>query len=169
MNADDTIQALLIETKSGRRAVLAKVFIDCSGDGDIAAWSGAPYALGDETGATLYPTMMFRVNGVDATAAGEAWKTIDRRIGEAARQGIALPGRHAILRPQRNPVEWRVCATRVRNADGTAVNGTNADELSAGEIEGRRQTLAFFDFLRRDVPGFAEFPDRRYPDPARHP
>src|SRR5437870_9183611 len=34
MHPDRAIRALLIETKSGRRAVLGKMFIDCSGDGD---------------------------------------------------------------------------------------------------------------------------------------
>jgi hypothetical protein len=156
MNPDGTIHALLVETKSGRLAVLATVFIDCSGDGDLAAWAGAPFESGDVAGNTLYPTMMFRVNGVDATAAGEAWKSIHWRMEAAARRGVSLPGTHAILRPQRNPIEWRVCVTKVRNADGDAVSGTNAEELSAGEIEGRRQVFEFFEFLRREVPGFAD-------------
>src|SRR5262249_9748066 len=60
---DGAITALLIETKSGRRAVRGKVFIDCSGDGDLAAWAGAPYELGDRDGNLLYPTTMFRLNG----------------------------------------------------------------------------------------------------------
>jgi hypothetical protein len=156
MNRDKTIRALLIETKSGRRAVLGKIFIDCSGDGDLAAWSGAPFELGDGAGNMLYPTMMFRVNGVDPVAAGEAWRSIGKRMEEAERRGTKLPSKYAILRPQRNPIEWRVCVTKLRNPDGSAVDGTNAFELSAGEIEGRRQVFAFFEFLRRDVPGFAK-------------
>jgi hypothetical protein len=155
MNPDKTIHALLIETKSGRRAVLGKLFIDCSGDGDLAAWAGAPFEIGDSAGNTLYSTMMFRINGVDSATAGAAWQTIDRHMEEAERRGITLPGRHAILRPQRNPIEWRVCVTKLRNRDGAPIDGTNAIELSEGEMEGRRQALAFFEFLRRDVPGFS--------------
>src|SRR3954451_10626134 len=37
MESERQIGALLIETKSGRRAVVGKVYIDCSGDGDLAA------------------------------------------------------------------------------------------------------------------------------------
>ena len=44
--ADREISALLVETKSGRRAVLGRVFIDGSGDGDLAAWAGAPFEIG---------------------------------------------------------------------------------------------------------------------------
>ena len=40
------IEALLLETRSGRRAVRARSFIDCSGDGDLAAWAGAPFEKG---------------------------------------------------------------------------------------------------------------------------
>ena len=39
---DKRIDALMVETKAGRQAVRAGIFIDCSGDGDLAAWAGAP-------------------------------------------------------------------------------------------------------------------------------
>src|SRR5665647_384777 len=75
MDGYTRLKALLIETKSGRAAILGKVFIDCSGDGDLAVFAGAGYEKGDASGDTLYPTMMFRLNGVDAAAAGDAWRT----------------------------------------------------------------------------------------------
>ena len=40
------ISALVLETKSGRVAVRARAFIDCSGDGDLAAFSGAAWEKG---------------------------------------------------------------------------------------------------------------------------
>jgi hypothetical protein len=152
----DRIAALMVETKSGRRAVRGEIFIDCSGDGDLAAWTGAPSTLGDGHGAMLYPTLMFRVNGVDPVVAGEAWRTIPERMAEAARRGTTFPRKGAIVRPQRNPIEWRVNVTQLRNPDGSALDGTDAAALTAGEIEGRRQASAFVEFLRTDVPGFAD-------------
>ena len=156
MDAEDTIRALIVETKSGRAAVLGRIFIDCSGDGDLAAWAGAPFERGDGAGNMLYPTMMFRLNGVDPAAAGEAWKTIPALMDEAEKRGETFPRKGAIVRPQKNPTEWRVNVTQMKRPDGTALDGTNADELSAGEIEGRRQAMAFFEFLKRDAPGFGE-------------
>jgi hypothetical protein len=149
------ITALLVETKSGRQAIVGDIFIDGSGDGDLAAWAGAPYALGDGRGAMLYPTMMFRVNGVDPVAAGDVWRTIPDLMAEAEARGRRFPRKGAIVRPQRNPIEWRVNVTQMKNADGSALDGTDAAALSAGEIEGRRQVGAFMDFLREEVPGFA--------------
>jgi hypothetical protein len=154
MDNAGTLRALIVETKSGREAVTGRVFIDCSGDGDLAAWSGAPFEHGDGAGGMLYPTMMFRVNGVDPVAAGEAWKTIPLLMEAAERRGAKFPRKGAIVRPQKNPVEWRVNVTQLKRPDGAAVDGTDADELSAGEIEGRRQAAAFFEFLKREASGF---------------
>ena len=48
-----TIRGIFAESKSGRRALLAKVVIDCTGDGDVFHWAGekyleARYAIGME-------------------------------------------------------------------------------------------------------------------------
>src|SRR5256885_4093180 len=71
---------LLVETKSGRRAIRGRLFIDCSGDGDLAAWMGAPYEVGDGKGNMLYPSMMYRIGGVDPVRAGNAWETLAQRM-----------------------------------------------------------------------------------------
>ncbi len=153
--SDARIDALLIETKSGRMAVRADMFIDCSGDGDLASFAGAPFAIGDADGNLLYPTMMFRLNGVDPEVAGEAWKTIPALMDEAEKRGVRFPRKGAIVRPMKHETEWRVNVTQLKTGNGRAIDGTDARELSAGEIEGRRQALAFFEFLKANAPGFA--------------
>jgi hypothetical protein len=130
------------------------MFIDCSGDGDLAHWAGADIERGDAAGNLLFPTSMFRVGGVDAARAGDAWRRIPALMEEAERAGThRFPRSGAIVRPQRNASEWRVNATQIRRPDGGAIDGTDAAELSWGEVEGRRQIRAFMDFLR-GVPGF---------------
>jgi hypothetical protein len=107
----EAIAALIVETKSGRRAIRAKTFIDCSGDADVAARAGVPFETGDGQGGGLFPTMMFRVGGVDserALAAIGEFKAIDRLMSEAAGKGYRFPREGAIVRPQKNPTEWRV-------------------------------------------------------------
>jgi FAD dependent oxidoreductase len=151
------IDALLLETKSGRTAVRARTFIDCSGDGDLAHFAGLPMDKGDATGALLYPTLMFRVGNVDAARAGDAWRTIAALMDAAEAAGdFSFPRRGAIVRPQKHPYEWRVNVTQLRNADGSATDGTDARSLSAAEVEGRRQAIDFLRFLRARVPGFEE-------------
>jgi FAD dependent oxidoreductase len=148
------INALMVETKAGRQAVCADIFIDCSGDGDLAAWAGARYEVGDGQGSMLYPSMMFRLNGIDPDKAGDAWRTIPALMEAAEVAGThRFPRKAAIVRPQRSPVEWRVNFTQLARADGTAINGLEPDDLTRGEIEGRRQAVNAFNFLRT-VPGF---------------
>ena len=137
-SADEAIEALIVETKSGRRAVRGRMFIDCSGDGDLAAWVGAPYEVGDGKGNMLYPSTMYRISGVDPAKAGEAWETIPQLMEEAERIGRRFPRKKPIVRPQPNPIEWRANLTQIRNPDGSAVSGIDAEQLSYGEVEGRR-------------------------------
>jgi len=149
------IDSLLVETKSGRFAVRATHFIDCSGDGDLAHFAGVAMEKGDAAGALLYPTLMFRVGNVDAARAGEAWRTIPERMDEAEASGeFRFPRRGAIVRPQQHAYEWRVNVTQLKNADGSAADGTDARSLSAAEVEGRRQAVDYLRFLRARVPGF---------------
>jgi hypothetical protein len=152
---DETrIGTMMVETKAGRQAVRADIFIDCSGDGDLAAWAGARYELGDNNGSMLYPSMMFRLNGIDPEKAGEAWRTIPALMEQAEAAGTHhFPRKAAIVRPQRSAIEWRVNFTQLARADGGAINGLEPDELTRGEIDGRRQAVQAFEFLRT-VPGF---------------
>jgi hypothetical protein len=152
---DGAIDCLLVETRSGRQAIRASTFIDCSGDGDLAHWSGAPLEKGDEHGNLLYPTLMFRVGNVDDARAGEAWRSIPQLMEAAERAGeFRFPRKGAIVRPQKHSGEWRVNVTQLRNADGSAVDGTDAKSLSRAEAEGRRQVVEYLRFLRARVPGF---------------
>jgi hypothetical protein len=154
MHDDRRVNALMVETKAGRQAVRADIFIDCSGDGDLAAWAGAPYEVGDNAGSMLYPSMMFRLNGIDPEKAGEAWRTIPALMEQAEAAGThKFPRKAAIVRPQRSQIEWRVNFTQLARKDGRAVNGLEPDDLTRGEIEGRQQALKAFEFLRT-VPGF---------------
>lgn len=49
-SADGQIGSLLISTRTGLARLSAKVFIDCTGDGELAAFAGASFAAGDGKG-----------------------------------------------------------------------------------------------------------------------
>jgi hypothetical protein len=151
-DARGDVDALLVETRSGRCAVRAATFVDCSGDGDLAHFAGATMAHGAQM---LYPTLMFRVGAVDDVRAGEAWRTIPALMDAAEAAGeFRFPRRGAIVRPQRHAGEWRVNVTQLKNADGSAVDGSDAVSLSRAETEGRRQAVDYLRFLRARVTGF---------------
>jgi FAD-dependent oxidoreductase family protein len=152
--SDRRIGTLFVETKSGRFAIHGELFVDGSGDGDLAAWAGVPYEVGDGAGNMLYPSTMFRINGVDPAKAGRAWELIPSLMDEAEKNGRTFPRKKPIVRPQRNPIEWRANLTQIKNPDGTAVNGVDSAQLSYGEIEGRRQCWDVFQFIKEVTPGF---------------
>ena len=154
MDAPERIGAVLIETKSGRAAVVGRIYIDCSGDGDLSFHAGVPFEKGTSGHDMMYPSTMFRVNGVDPARAGDAWNHFGRLMEEAERGGRRFPRKTPIIRPQKNPVEWRANVTQLSNPDGSPVDGTDARQLSRGEVEGRRQIVDFFQFLRESAPGF---------------
>ena len=154
MNSPSEIGALLIETRSGRRAVIGRHFIDCSGDGDLSAHAGVPFEKGIGGHDMMYPSTMFRVNNVDPARVGTDYRIFDRLMAEASAAGRHFARKTPIIRPQKNPTEWRANVTQLANPDGSPVDGTDAVQLSRGEVEGRRQIVDFFQFLRESVPGF---------------
>ena len=152
MAAADRIDAVLVESKSGRHAIRGQVFIDCSGDGDVSAWSGVPFEKGDDM---MFPSLMFRINGVDAGKAGRAWEVVARKMDEAEAAGThKFPRKRPIVRPQRNPLEWRANMSQLANPDGSPVDGTDVRQLSYGEVLGRRQAWDAWEFIRDVTPGF---------------
>src|SRR5206468_414578 len=94
------------------------------------------------------------INGVDPERAGRAWEKIPALMLEAEAAGrYRFPRKTPIVRPQKSGIEWRVNLTQLANAEGNAMNGVDAQELSDAEMLGRRQVAAVAGFLR-EVPGF---------------
>jgi hypothetical protein len=152
------IEAVLIESKSGRAAVRGRFFIDASGDGDLAGWTGVPWEKAPPADGMMYPSLMFRINGVDVGRAGPApWRTVERLMDDAEKAGThSFPRKKPIVRPQRNPLEWRANLTQLRREDGGAIDGTDVDDLTRGELAGRQQALDAFTFIRDRTPGFED-------------
>ena len=114
--------------------------------------------------------MMFRVNGVDPAAAGEAWKTIPALMEAAERRGAKFPRKGAIVRPQKNPIEWRVNVTQMKTA------GRQRDRrhrrrrtVARARSKAAARSLAFFDFLQARGAGLRQRLHRRHAAAARHP
>jgi glycine/D-amino acid oxidase-like deaminating enzyme len=153
---DGHIDALIVESKSGRGAITGDVFIDASGDGDMAAWAGAPFEKGDPLGNLAYPTLMFRMGHVDGARALRDGKPALRALMAAAEQAgeYQFPRRSAYINPQRHAGEWRANVTQIAMEDGRAADGTSQAEMTFAEVEGRRQAAEYLRFLRERVPGF---------------
>ena len=146
MHDDRRINALIVETKAGRQAIRAGVhFYRLLRRRRSRGVAGAPFEVGDDAGSMLLSSMMFRLNGIDPEKAGDAWRTIPALMEKAEASGThRFPRKAAIVRPQRSQIEWRVNFTQLAREDGTAVNGLEPDQMTRGEIEGRRQAVRAF-------------------------
>jgi len=149
--AEGRVRALLVETKSGRFALTGRMFLDASGDGDLAVWSGAAFELGDPL---AYPTTMFRVGGVDTPRAlAEGKPRLRELLASGATGGYVFPRKAVYLNPQPHDGEWRVNATQLVR-DGRVLDGSRHDDLSYGEPFGRKQAWEFYEWLKGAIPGF---------------
>ncbi len=92
------ITGVITESKSGRRVFTAKIFVDGTGDGDVAAFARVPYYKGRESDGKMQPaTLMFKVDGVDTEHAvflGSFESTYETPAGElqaVAKKHIPYP------------------------------------------------------------------------------
>ena len=145
------LSGVIIENKSGRYALLAKMIVDASGDGDVAFRAGVPCELGDEAGRSQTLTTMFRMLHVDVERMRDlTTPVVKEKLGEALRTGD-----YAFQRPDGiiNPTlpHGLVSANIVSVPD---VIATDAWNLTRAEMEGRRQVFEYIRAFRRFLPGF---------------
>lgn len=82
---DSRLTHVILESKSGREAVAAKAFIDCTGDGDLGARSGCSFALGHPEHGKMQPmSMIALISGVQAQEITPFYNDIDDRQPWAA-------------------------------------------------------------------------------------
>jgi FAD dependent oxidoreductase len=161
--ADGGMEGVVFETKSGPIVIRARVVVDGTGDGDIAAAAGAPYEVGREEDGLVQPmTLMFRMVEFDQEGfAGyvrehpDQWRGVHglwELIREASKAGeLDLPREDILFFGTPHRHEVSVNSTRV-----TQVRGTDVFDWTWAEAESRRQMRQIAAFLRRRVPGFEQ-------------
>jgi hypothetical protein len=154
-------EGVVFETKSGPLVVKARVVVDCTGDGDIAARAGAAFEVGREGDHLVQPmTLMFRVVEFErrafaayARAHPDQWRGVHGLwdlIAQARAAGeLDLPREDVLFFGTPREHELSVNSTRV-----TGVLGTDVWDLTYAEWQSRRQMRQIAAFLRRYVPGF---------------
>ncbi|MBS7640327.1 MAG: FAD-dependent oxidoreductase [Candidatus Bathyarchaeia archaeon] len=169
---DNVLKHVIFHNKSGKISVEAKVVVDATGDADIAAYAGAPCAVGgkDFAGLNMSTTLMFKVDGVNmrkyteaekeyAAKLAEAGKPPKRMIAalqeEAVKNGdlpyFVWPG--ALIYPVPGTTEEN-CEVTVTMAHSLYCRTLNGEDLTRQLIEQRQQIYLLEKFFRKYVPGF---------------
>ena len=152
----DAVLGATVANKSGITEIYAKVVIDATGDGDIAAKAGAEYVLGRESDNKMQPTtLMFKVGGVDYSSAvflGSFESTYQTEKGELqalAREHIPYPAGHILTYKSTLP---GVVTCNMTNA--VDIDGTKAEDLTRATVVCRNQMEDIVKYLREFVPGY---------------
>jgi len=146
------VEAILLASKLGLTAAKAKVYIDCTGDADLAAWAGAEWHKGDDAGDLQPATHCFSLANVDMYAY-EHCGNVKYHRGEPIIDKIVASGRHPEI------PDTHAC----NNVVGPGVVGFNAghlwnvdntdpDSVSRGLIQGRKIADAFQRALKEFFP-----------------
>lgn len=157
---EDSISRLIFVDKSGLGIIRAKVWIDASGDGDVAYSSGVPFLLGRKTDGKMMPATLFlRIGNVDDEKV-EEWHRKHKEIhpGERLFECIVqeakaegswnIPREYINIYREPFPGIWRVNTTRIHGIDGTS-----PDDLTRAEIVARGQVKELMNFFRTRCPG----------------
>lgn len=152
----DKVLGATVVNKSGMTDIYAKITIDATGDGDVAAKAGAEFILGRENDNKMQPaTLMFKVAGVDCSKAAfipsfeTTYQTEKGELQALARQHIPYPAGHILTYETTLP---GVVTCNMTNA--IDIDGTNADDLTKATITCRKQMDDIVKYLREFVPGY---------------
>jgi len=146
---DSIIDSVILFSKSGLTAARAKIFIDSTGDGDLATKAGCEYKIGNEDGNCQPMTLCFTISNVDTSRMPDH-KTVNQLYCEAKATG-------EINCPRENMLWFEIAESGIIHFNTTRVimkSGINGSDLSEAEIEARRQLRQYLTFLRKHISGF---------------
>jgi len=172
--SDGRIERVVVWNKAGRSLLRAAQYVDCTGDGDLAAYAGAPFQHFKPGDPGAYAAgFTFRLCNVDL-AAMEA--DLDRRglitqIAHAVKPGATSPDlvrlgvdMPALGRATGDPVPGYFLSCSLRPRELTYCNcinygpndGLDPDALSAAETDLRRRMFEVADLFRKHIAGCAD-------------
>ena len=175
----DAIRGVIVESKAGREAILAKRVIDATGDADVARMAGAP-TIKTPVEEMQAASVMFHLAGVDKQAfmAGVRadpqtyanWSTgewqvqtdgkedemfspfLAKPFAQAIREGV-IPAHLNTIGGTWGAVHDSGEMTYMNLVHLAGCDGTDPDSMTRFEIEGRRQAMHAIEALRRYTPG----------------
>jgi hypothetical protein len=149
---DGAVRHVDVVSPRGGERFTAGVFIDCTGNGDLAAAAAVPSATGDGRGRTMGATLTFFMENVDWSLAFA--DPSDPYYTRYAQQGIA-EGRLPQTLPQIYLLKGlREGSVYFNTVTVTGVDGSDPRSVAEATLRARRQVRALASFCRDEMPGF---------------
>lgn len=153
---DASVEAILASNKRGLGAFRAKVYVDATGDGDLAAWAGAMVEKGDASGALQPGTQCFVITNID-----------EERLALGPNVHFYDPGSPIwrIIKDGKYPdiIELHSCLRKIgpgafgfNTGHVFDVDNTDPENLSRALMHGRKMAGQYRDALAEYHPAFAD-------------
>jgi hypothetical protein len=152
---DGRMRAVLVDTKNGRKAICGKIFIDATGDGDIAANAGLLFDYGRTSdGLVQGMTMMFRLCGINSERVLASPQEADKVFAEMKKlraEGkfppfLDMAANSYLHSPRNHIVSYNMCPV--------SGNPLDEEELTRLSVKARYQVMRYVDFWQQNMPGF---------------
>lgn len=142
-----TVEAVILAGKSGVYAAKAKVYIDGTGDGDLAVWAGAEFDKGDETGGLMGGTLCSLWTGIDWS---KRLPGDNRKIDQAYQDGVLDSADYHL--PGMFHLSDLIGIGNIGHTFG--LDGTDDVSLSRSQLRGRQLIWQYTDYYRKYLEGF---------------
>ncbi|MBQ2922964.1 MAG: FAD-dependent oxidoreductase [Tyzzerella sp.] len=145
---DDHVDCVIAASKSGIFAIHAKIYIDCTGDGDLCAWAGADFEYGDENGDVMPPTLC------------SLWSNIDYSCVEPLHNKLEVAFKDGVFTNEDRHIPGVISAYQEKGIGVGNVghvfgaNGTDDVSLTKAMVEGRKIVSEFETFFNGYVQGY---------------
>ena len=144
------VRGIVFESKSGRLAIMGRVVVDATGDGDMFASAGADFdATMDPSIRSAMLSLVFRVANVDFTRLRSFQQSRPGEYDELMREVERLGGFSRFIRTWKEDLVWF-------NNNLPGLDGLNVEDLTWVEVSGRKKMLITYEFFRKNVPGFED-------------
>jgi ribulose 1,5-bisphosphate synthetase/thiazole synthase len=175
-----SIRGVIIESKAGREAILAKRVIDATGDADIATRAGAPVRKTPKE-EMMAVSVMFSMSGVNKQRFIDSVKADPQTYGDWSGNGewdYETTGKEDQLfspflrKPFKQALAAGLIPASLHTIAGTwgtvtdqgdltylnlvhvpQIDGTDPNDLTIGEMRGRREAIYALDALKGFMPG----------------
>jgi hypothetical protein len=164
------VRGVVFESKSGRQAILSKIVIDSTGDGDIFASAGAPFdGKLDPKARISRLALVFQMGNVNTKKFGKFMEKEQQRYAELMYELESLGGFSLVLRSSREDVVWVnnyfpkwvpnymksfVTETPDETSGTGFMSALNFEDLTWVEVNARKGMLTTYNFFKKNVPGF---------------
>lgn len=151
VDGNNEVQGVIFESKSGRQAILAKVIIDGTGDGDLLPSAGATFDMDiDPTIRIANLSLCYWIGGVDFKKVEEFRQSQPEKNEEQMQELMRIGGHPNFIKSNlknQDSVVW----IHPRYANSSQID---VEELTRVEFEGRKRMLITYDYRKKNTPGF---------------